>query len=316
MNEVPLVSVIMPAYNSSAYIEASIQSVLEQDYEAIELIVVDDGSSDGTPELARAFGSRVQVIEQKNSGPAAARNKGVSAARGELLAFVDADDIWLPGKARAQVRYLTEHPDIGIVFGRWIRWDANPDGSFSAPPAVVEDNAGCPVIPQLSGWIYPELLLDSVVWIVSSMLRKPIWETLGGLDTTLRVGEDYDFFLRASRISKIDKLNQTVAYYRIHQQSTTHVMRPEDYETRVIERALNDFGTKGPDGRPVATDLLNDRLFELNFNHGYRHFYSGNPRIAVDAFKKARRYCHKRAWKASVYLRLSQLKSWLYSDRH
>ena len=312
MNEVPLVSVVMPAYNSRAYIEASIQSVLDQDYEAIELIIVDDGSSDGTPDLARSFGAQVKVIEQKNSGPAAARNTGVSAARGELLAFVDADDIWLPGKVRAQVRYLTEHPDTGIVFGRWIRWNANSDGSFPPPPIVVEDNSGLPVIPELSGWIYPELLLDSVVWIVSSMLRRSIWDALGGLDTSLRVGEDYDFFLRASRTNKIDKLNQTVAYYRIHTQSTTHVVRLEDYETLVLERALKNFGTNGPDGRPVAADLLKDRLFTLNFDNGYRHFHSGDPRVACTAFRKALRYGRRRNWKTRAYLLLSKMKTWSY----
>jgi glycosyltransferase involved in cell wall biosynthesis len=302
----------MPAYNSRAYIEASIQSVLDQDYEAIELIVVDDGSSDGTPDLARAFGARVQVIEQRNSGPAAARNNGVTVARGQYLAFIDADDIWLPGKVKAQVRHLAEHPDTGIVFGRWIRWNASPDGSFSPPPTVVEDNSGPPVIPELSGWIYPELLLDSVVWIVSCMLRKSIWETLGGLDTALRVGEDYDFFLRASRISKIDKLSQTVAYYRIHTQSTTHVVRSEDYETLVLERTLGNFGTNGPDGRPVSTELLNDRLFKLSFDHGYRHFHSGDPRVAYGAFRKALRYGGSSSWKAAIYLLLSKKKSWSY----
>ena len=102
----PLISVIMPAYNALPYIDQAIRSVLDQDYPNIELIVVDDGSRDGTPELAEQFGDRVKVLRQKNAGPAAARNKGIAASRGDFIAFLDADDVWLPGKASMQVQYL------------------------------------------------------------------------------------------------------------------------------------------------------------------------------------------------------------------
>ena len=112
----PLVSVVMPAYNAGPYIEQAIRSVLEQDYPNIELIVVDDGSKDGTPEAVEAlFGDRVRVLRQKNGGPAAARNLGIRASNGTLLAFLDADDVWLPGKLQAQVSYMLAHPDIGLV---------------------------------------------------------------------------------------------------------------------------------------------------------------------------------------------------------
>ena len=311
LNDKALVSVIMPAYNALPYIGQAIQSVLDQDYDALELIVVDDGSSDGTPDEARRFGERVRVIEQKNGGPAAARNCGARAARGELLAFLDADDVWLPGKVRAQVDYLTHHADAGVVFGHWIRWEANPDGSFSTPPAVPVETDAETTVTELSGWIYPELLLDSVVWIVSAMVRRTLWDELGGLDESLRIGEDYDFFLRASRACRIDKLNRTVAYYRIHNQSTTHVVRPENYESRVILRALELHGATGPDGRALPRKVLHDRLFKLFFDHGYRHFPQGDPRIAANAFRQALMRGRRLSAKALVYLVLSCFKALL-----
>jgi len=134
MQELPLVSVIIPAFNARLHIGAALSSVLDQDYPNLEIIVVDDGSSDETSKEALRYGERVRVIRQANAGPAAARNRGVSASRGELLAFIDADDVWIAGKLVAQVRYLREHPDVGVVFGAWIRWNASEDGTFGEPP--------------------------------------------------------------------------------------------------------------------------------------------------------------------------------------
>ncbi len=203
MQDLPLVSVIIPAFNARLHIGAALSSVLDQDYPNLEIIVVDDGSSDETSEEARRYGERVRVIRQANAGPAAARNRGVSVSRGELLAFIDADDVWIAGKLAAQVRYLREHPDVGVVFGAWIRWNASEDGSFGEPPGPSDCDEGLGIVEAESGWIYPQLLLDSAVWIVVALIRKDLWNRLGGLDEALRTGEEYDFFLRASRISRI-----------------------------------------------------------------------------------------------------------------
>lgn len=306
--EDPLVSVIMPAYNSRAYLAEAIQSVLDQDYQALELIVVDDGSTDGTPDVARLFGERVHVIEQRNSGPAAARNRGVSVAHGEFIAFIDSDDIWLPGKVRAQVDYLRDNPDVGVVFGRLIRWFANADGSFGSPPELHVPASGQIIVHEESGWIYPEMLLDSVIWIVSAMVRKSLWNSLGGLDESLRVGEDYDFFIRASRVCKMDELDKLVALYRIHTQSTTQIIREENFECLVLIRALERFGTAGPDGREVCQQLLRERLFRLFFDHGYRHYQNGSPRIALQSFRQAMTKGKKASWRALAYVLLSSIR--------
>ena len=309
MNDKPLVSVIMPAYNALPYIGQAIRSVLEQDYSSLELIVVDDGSSDGTPAAARYFGERVRVVEQKNAGPAAARNRGAAEARGELLAFLDADDVWAPGKVRAQVDYLRETPAAGVVYGQWVRWSAQADGSFAERPPLPPDAGDERTIKKLSGWIYPELLLDSVVWIVSAMVRKSVWDALGGLDETLRIGEDYDFFLRAARRWQIDKLSRTVAWYRIHPQSTTHLVRAENYEATVILRALENFGPSGPDGRQNAPGVLRARLYGLFFAHGYRHFHAGDARVAAKAFGQAMLRGRRLSPKTCAYLMLCFLRS-------
>ncbi len=111
----PLVSVIVPVYNGERYLTKTIQSVLTQDYQPIEIIVVDDGSTDRTAEIVRAQ-PNIHYIYQNNRGVSAARNTGIAAAQGEFLAFLDADDMWVPQKLSVQVSYLTQHPDVGFVY--------------------------------------------------------------------------------------------------------------------------------------------------------------------------------------------------------
>lgn len=283
----PLVSVIMPAYNARPFIAESIQSVLGQNYQNIELIVVDDGSNDGTPELAEQFGSRVNVLRQKNAGPAAARNRGMAAARGKFLAFLDADDVWLPGKVTLQVQYLETHPDVGVVFGTFVRWYARPDGSFSGPPPPVNMDSLFNLVPEQSGWIYKALLFDNVIHIITAMIRREVIEKVGWLDESLATGEDYDFWLRVSQQFRSDKLARTLAYYRMHAASITQVPRKENNEYKVLLKTVAAYGLKGPNGVAVSESALRGRLFQLCFGHGYFHIRSGDPKVAQEAFSAA-----------------------------
>lgn len=114
-----MVSVIMPVHNGAQFLREAIESALAQDYTPVEIIVVDDGSTDATPQILASFGSRIRHIRQTNSGAAAARNAALQASRGEYLAFLDADDLWLPQKLRVQIDYLGSHPDVDLVASSW-----------------------------------------------------------------------------------------------------------------------------------------------------------------------------------------------------
>ena len=111
----PRVSVIIPAYNADRYIAEAINSIFSQSYQDYEIIVVDDGSTDSTPEILQSYGSRIHSISQTNGGMAAARNLGIAAAKGELIALLDHDDIFLPDKLPAQVACFDSHPGVGLV---------------------------------------------------------------------------------------------------------------------------------------------------------------------------------------------------------
>ena len=286
----PLVSVIIPAYNSRHYIGEAIRSVLRQDYPNIETIVVDDGSTDGTYQEAQSFDGRIRLLHQANAGPAAARNRGIAAARGELIAFLDADDVWAPGKLSAQVSYLNDHADVGVVFGDFLLWRAQPDGTFGPPPPgriVPRDKL---VVPEHSGSIYTQLLLDSIVCIITALVRKAVFDEIGCFDENLRTGEDYDFWLRMSRRFRADKLNRTLAYYRVNPHSTTHFPHRDNNEYLVLRRALDRFGASSVEGHAVPSALLNRRLHDLCFGHAYLHFWNGDACVARHGFRLATTY--------------------------
>lgn len=280
----------MPAYNARPFIEDAIRSVLNQDYPNIELVLVDDGSIDGTPEAAEQFGSRVKVLRQKNAGPATARNRGIAAARGDFIAFLDADDVWLPGKVSLQVQYLQDHPTVGVVFGGFLRWYSQADRSFSAAPAPVNLDSQVRLVPEHSGWIYKDILLDSVICIITAMIRRSVIETVGNFDESLKTGEDYDFWLRVSRQFPAAEFDRTLAYYRMHASSTTKVPRKENNEYEVLRRTLAAHGPAGPDHVASPKSALRERFFQLCFSHGYFHIRSGDPKVAQQAFREALDY--------------------------
>ena len=119
MTQGPLVSVLVPTFNRAHLVPEAIRSVLSQDYAPFEVVVVDDGSTDDTATVInQEFGRRIRYIRQENAGPGAARNTGIRASSGEYIAFQDSDDIWLPGKLRAQVDALNRHPECALVYGK------------------------------------------------------------------------------------------------------------------------------------------------------------------------------------------------------
>ena len=313
----PLVSVVMPAYNAAATIEQAMASVWAQGYPALELLVVDDGSTDGTVALvqaATAQGHPVRLWQQANQGPAQARNLALQHAQGALIAFLDADDVWLPGKLQAQVAHLHKHPDTDVVFGRFQRWEANAQGQFDAPPTHVQPQPG---LAPPSGNLYADLLLDSAIHIITALVHKRVFERVGGFDTSLFTGEDYDFWLRVSWLHRIDQLAQTVAWYRIHPASVTKRLWPHSAEYQVLQKHLALHGATGPDGRTVPTHVLNQRLFGICFGHGYHHFWHGSPWVAFKAYAKATRH-HPWAWKTWAYCALSLLRvpfQWVVRQR-
>jgi glycosyltransferase involved in cell wall biosynthesis len=283
----PLVSVIVPTYNCAAYVRSAIDSVLAQSYAPIEVVVVDDGSTDDTLAVLSEFGDRIRVFSQANAGPAAARNRAVAQARGEYLAFLDGDDLWLPGHLAGLVRHLIDQPDARVAFADWLVWHANADGTY--PPIDVAPRALRPD-PAASGWLYTRLLFDSVIHIIACVIHRSVYEAVNGFDESLRTGSDYDFWLKVSRRYPVAKLDGAVAVYRQNPQSVTYRLRTEDNAYRLLSRAIAAYGVSDEAGNRVEASAIAARLAHLSFVHGYRHFWDGDPAIAARSFMQAVRH--------------------------
>jgi GT2 family glycosyltransferase len=180
------VSVIIPTYNRRNFLLEAVDSVLAQTYEDYELIVVDDGSSDGTEETLQRYGEQLQYLYQANQGVSAARNRGLELAQGEFISFLDSDDLWMPKKIELQVACMDEHPDCQICYTDeiWIRRGrrVNPKKRHT----------------KYSGWIYPHCLPLCIISPSSALMRRGLFEEVGVFDPELPVCEDYDLWLRVA----------------------------------------------------------------------------------------------------------------------
>ena len=185
----PRVSVIIPAYNAAAFVQRAVDSVLAQTWQDLELLVVDDGSADDTVKLLGGYGDRLCLITQANGGPAAARNRGLHAARGEFVAMLDADDWWEPGKLAEQVALLDASPDIGFcsTATRVVNGRGTTVGEWPCTPQCA------PLTEAL--FINSASIAGSTSGV---LVRRALLLEAGGFDTTLRGFEDPDLWIRLS----------------------------------------------------------------------------------------------------------------------
>lgn len=205
--ESPLVSVILPVHNGETYLRDAVESVRAQRYEPLEIIIVDDGSTDGTAALARNLGENLVYVRQDNAGPSAARNAGLALARGSVVAFIDADDVWPDGKLALQLPRLLADPQLDIVSGRVqrVRLLRREDGSeaFEEFTPLHESpfpyNLGC------------------------ALYRRAVFARVGGFDETMRYSEDVDWLMRAREADvRIVVLPEVTLVYRLHGANMTH----------------------------------------------------------------------------------------------
>ncbi len=187
----PFFSVIIPAYNRYSSLTKAVESVLSQTYNNFELIVIDDGSADETPEIKDIFNQKIKYIRQENSGVSSARNTGVSISEGTHIAFLDSDDLWLPSKLQAQADYIKKNPEILIhqTDETWIR-----NGIRVNPMKKHAKRGGNIFIDSL------ELCLVSPSAVV---MHKNLFDKYGNFDEDMQVCEDYDMWLRISAYEKI-----------------------------------------------------------------------------------------------------------------
>lgn len=227
----PLVSVIIPTFNRREWVVRAVDSVLAQTFTDIEVIVVDDGSSDGTGDLVRQrFGSdqRVHYLRQANAERAVARNTGICAARGKYVAFLDSDDQWLPHKLARQVPLLESHPDLAFVFSGFA-WIDEADERIKEVLSECRDG-------KTQGDIFEELLISNVVGSLTVVARRSALDEAGMFNTDRRLipfAEDWELWLRLAYRRQVGYVAEPLALHRVHGGNTAEVVNASTYKVMV-----------------------------------------------------------------------------------
>lgn len=204
----PLVSIVTPSYNQARFLEATIQSVLSQDYPNLEYIIVDGGSTDGSLEIIRKYADRLAWwVSEPDRGQTDAINKGFARARGEIFAWLNSDDTYEPGAVRAAVEFLMGHPEVGLVYGdaNFIDEEGRIIGKFDARQTDYRRlRRGYVHIPQQAAFF-----------------RASFWKEVGPLDPSFYFAMDYDLWVRIAARAPIVYVPQTWANFRLHLQGKT-----------------------------------------------------------------------------------------------
>jgi glycosyltransferase involved in cell wall biosynthesis len=235
----PRISVIVPAYNVEKFLAETLDSVLAQTFRDFEIIIVDDGSSDGTPAVAQGYSTRypgtVRYLRQENRGVAVARNEGAKLSQGDILAFLDADDTWLPEKLALQMEFWRKHPGYGLIYAD--AFAMTEDGKVGRTTMRLKR-------PR-SGDIFPYLLEENFISIPTALVRKDLYLKAGGFIEERNMIEDHHFWLKVSRHCQGGFLDKPLACYRYRQGSLSGLINPKiemwEKDLQVIARIAAEF---------------------------------------------------------------------------
>lgn len=204
------VSIIIPAYNSMKFLPETLASVWQQTFTDFEVLIIDDGSLDDIKEwVSQIDDARLKLVCQANQGASAARNNGIRAARGEYIAFLDADDLWMPTKLETHVSYLDKNPDVGLVYS----WTAITDAQGKPTGRVMK--------PTDEGDILRKILVRNIVVCPSVVVRRCCFDEVGFFIDSLRFNEDWEMWIRIASQYHFAVIKETLVYYRQHANNTS-----------------------------------------------------------------------------------------------
>lgn len=279
----PLISVIIPTYNRADLIGETLRSVLDQTYPDFEIIVVDNGSTDNTEEVVRSFNDlRIRYHWQENSGlPANSRNVGIVMAKGQWVAFLDSDDLWLPRKLELQVRCFEDHPDAGLVYGDAVTLGGPEEGKSILRGGFVE------------GDIFQDQLKYNHLPTLTVMVKKSCLDEMGVFDESpeLRGHEDYELFLRVLSRFKAYAVKTVVARYRIHPSNLSLDGAKRVEQSFIVLEKVKE--------KLHLSDVLLARAYSYRYAQlAWNYYKSGDEEKYSGAYEKAMGY----AFNPSLFL--------------
>jgi len=280
------VSVVIPVFNAAAWIKETIDSILTQTYPVLEVLVVDDGSTDETAGIVQAYDNLVVYISQKHCGVSAARNRGISTAKGDLIAFIDGDDYWHPRKIEAQIKLLNKS---GYA---WASCETQPFDSDTRQYIY-----GL-TLPMQDGDVLAPLFLNNFIGSATPIVRRSVFDHVGYFNEAYeaRIGEDWDMWLRIASNYPLGVVYQKFAYQRLHPGSTmssTSMKEKVQSLVGVIERAVNKETYR-------LKPLKRQALANIYYSAGVRL-------VKQDQYRDAREYFLR-----ELQCRPMKVESWIY----
>lgn len=268
----PLISVVLAVFNRPQMVARAVDSVLGQRHPSLEIIAVDDGSTDDTPAVLRSYGGRLRLITQPHQGAYAARNAGIRGARGDLIAFIDSDDAWLEGRLDRQVPMLAD-PQVGMVFG-----DALVDDRRPGPRRVINRTV-FDIIPPYRADL-AEFAYGCFVPFSTVLARRQCFEQCGEFDTTTRLGADYLKWFQISTKYRLAYVSQPVAIYALHPGNSSRDL-VQALESRMrLFRAELDRVTDND-----LSQLLRHLLFNLHLYLVWAHVRQAHWRRTLQVWR-------------------------------
>jgi glycosyltransferase involved in cell wall biosynthesis len=270
------VSVVIPVFNAAKWIKETIDSILTQTYPVLEILIVDDGSTDETAGIVQEYGAPVRYINQKHRGVSAARNLGIALARGNLIAFIDGDDYWHPRKIESQVKLLNEKKLS------WVSCEIQPFNTNTRSP--IDGLAS----PMQDGDVLKALFMNNFIGSASPMVQRSVFDEVGLFNEAheARIGEDWDMWLRIASKHPLGVVYEKLAFLRIH---STSAMSSTSMEEKVkcligvIERAAErDANRLGA--------LKKEALAGVYYNAGVQSFKQGQYSQAGNYFRHEIKY--------------------------
>ena len=249
------VSVIIPAYNAMAYLPETVNTVLKQTFEDYEIIIVNDGSTDNIQEWGSQISDpRIKLINQKNQGPALARNTGIAHSQSQYIAFLDADDLWDAEKLKKQVHVLDTHPEVGLVY----TWVVQVDQSGKSTGRIFKNS--------IEGNVWEQLLERNFLVCGSTpMIRRSCLDEVGEFDPALFGTEDNDMWLRIATRYSFKVISEPLVYYRQYPSSVSKWLQKMEHNIHLL---LEKASAHAP-SYLSPTDL--ERL--LNRSYGLKYLY-------------------------------------------
>lgn len=278
MTEQQRISIVIPSYNAAHFLPKAIESIRRQTSRVDEVIVVDDGSSDDTEQVIKSLGDDIIYIRQNNSGVSTSRNKGIKKAGGDFIAFLDADDIWLPQKVERQLEVFARHPHAGLVACDRAEID-NEDNVILA--SLFKKQGLHDLFVELAGRPIPnvlsKLIRTNFIPTSSVIVRKSALEKVGDFDTTIRYGEDLELWARIAMEFDIVCLPDVLTHYRRHDENATNATEKLLLDMVRVMKNIRRLGADKLSNEGINADrVVAQSLWEL----GYWYFTSTTPRIA------------------------------------